>query len=150
MIRAVVDVNVIVSAVLGPLGLSRRILLAWEAGLFSPITAVGIIAEVEEKLGLPRISSRYNVRSPEDIRWVLGLLQTLAELTPVPSEKCGVVTGDPEDDYVLATGRLAQADYLVTGDHRLLELGEYEGMKIVSPRHFLEILQHVHPGTGTG
>ncbi len=140
MIRAVVDVNVIVSAILGPLGFSRRILLAWEAGLFDPITSEGIISKVEEKLQLPRITRRYNLRSPEDIHWVFGLLQTQAELVPVLTEQRVEVTGDPEDDYVLATGRLARADYLVTGDHRLLALGQHESTRIVSPREFLGIV----------
>jgi putative PIN family toxin of toxin-antitoxin system len=140
VIRAVIDVNVIVSAILGPLGLPRRVLLAWEAEAFSPITSAGIISKVAEKLSLPRISRRYNVNSADDIRWVFGLLQTQAELILVPHEECRVVTSDPEDDYVLATGRLARADYLVTGDHGLLGLGEYQGMKIVSPRVFLVAL----------
>lgn len=49
--------------------------------------------------------------------------------------------GDPEDDLVLATGRLARADYLVTGDRGLLELGSYEGMEIVTPRQFIALLE---------
>jgi predicted nucleic acid-binding protein len=34
MIRAVVDVNVLVSALIAPLGFSRRVLTAWEQGQF--------------------------------------------------------------------------------------------------------------------
>jgi predicted nucleic acid-binding protein len=52
-----------------------------------------------------------------------------------------VVTGDPEDDYVLAAVRLGRADYLVTGDHGLLALREYAGAKIVGPREFVTILE---------
>ena len=51
------------------------------------------------------------------------------------------MTGDPEDDYVLATGRLARADYLVTGDRGLLDLVAYAGMRIVTPRAFVELLE---------
>ncbi len=43
---------------------------------------------------------------------------------------------------VLATGRLARADYLVTGDRGLLALGSYESMAIVTPREFVTVLQH--------
>jgi putative PIN family toxin of toxin-antitoxin system len=140
MTRAVLDVNVIASAILGPLGLPRRILLAWEAGAFSAVTSAGIISEVGAKLSLPRISRRYQVHTTDDIRWVIGLLQTQAEIILVSPQECRVVTGDPEDDYVLATGRLARADYLVTGDRGLLGLGEYEGVKIIRPREFLAAL----------
>ncbi len=58
----------------------------------------------------------------------------------VPLEEHLPVTGDPEDDLVLATGRLASAGYLVTGNAGLLALAQYAGMQIVSPRAFLEIL----------
>jgi predicted nucleic acid-binding protein len=88
MIRAVIDVNVLVSAILGPLGLPRQVILSWSASQFAVVTSEGIT----------------------------------------------------EDDLVLATGRLAKADYLVTGDKGLLELEEHERMRIVSPRQFLEIL----------
>jgi putative PIN family toxin of toxin-antitoxin system len=139
MIRAVVDVNVLVSTIIGPLGLSRQVVLAWEAGAFAAITADGIIREVEEKLRLPRIARRYHI-AQGDVRWMFDLLQTHAEMVTVAPEECLAVTGDPEDDYVLATGRLARAEYLVTGDRGLLELGHYAGMAIVTPRTFLEIL----------
>jgi len=54
MIKAVLDVNVIVSALLAPLGLTRQLLSAWEEGRFALIASEGIIAEVEEKLRDPR------------------------------------------------------------------------------------------------
>lgn len=139
MIRAVVDVNVVVSAVIGPFGHSRRILLSWEQGFFSSVTSEGIVTEVEVKLRLPRITRRYRI-TEDDARWVFGLLLTQAQPLIVPLRERRVVTGDPEDDYVLATARLASADYLVTGDAGLLALGEHEGTQIVSPRAFLEIL----------
>ncbi|MBI4494179.1 MAG: hypothetical protein HY690_15430 [Chloroflexi bacterium] len=49
---------------------------------------------------------------------------------------------------MLATGRLAQADYLVTGDKRLLQMRRYAGMQIVSPREFLQVLQHERTAGG--
>jgi predicted nucleic acid-binding protein len=58
----------------------------------------------------------------------------------VPLSERPSVTGDPEDDYVLATARLARADYLVTGDKGLLALVRDEGTAIVSPRQFMELL----------
>jgi putative PIN family toxin of toxin-antitoxin system len=141
MIRAVLDVNVLVSAIIGPLGFSRRVVLACAARRFTAIASEGIYTKLEEKLSLPRIARRYNLSTPEDIRWVQGLLRTEAELVIVPLAERPSVTGDPEDDYVLATARLAQADYLVTGDRDLLDLGQHEGMKIVSPREFAPILE---------
>ena len=51
------------------------------------------------------------------------------------------VLGASKDDMVVATDA-AKADYLVTGDPRhLLPLGSYEGVKIATPREFLEPLR---------
>ena len=102
MIRAVLDINVIVSGLIAPLGASRRILLAWAAGAFSLVTSDGIVHEVGEKLQLPRIIRRYNV-AEDDRRCAFGLLSTQAESIPVADADVQSVTGDPEDDYVLAT-----------------------------------------------
>lgn len=52
-----------------------------------------------------------------------------------------VVPDDPEDDVVVATAVAARADYLVTGDRRhLLPLGSYQGIRVVTPRQFLDLL----------
>ena len=101
MIVAVLDVNVIISAVLGAPGFPRQVIDALRAGLVAA-TSAGIIAEVEGKLRLPRISRRYRL-TDEDVSWAVNV--------PRPSPKSGgarhevlAVTGDPEDDLVLATG----------------------------------------------
>jgi putative PIN family toxin of toxin-antitoxin system len=50
-----------------------------------------------------------------------------------------VITGvsrDPDDDNILACVLAANADYLVTGDHDLLDLHEFERTRIISPREF--------------
>jgi uncharacterized protein len=140
MIRAVIDVNVLVSAIIGPLGYPRQVARAWEAAKFIVISSAGIIGNLEEKLSPPRIIRRYTVDTPSTILWMQLLLGSQAELVLVPLQERRVVTGDPEDDYVLATARLARAEFLVTGDKGLLQLGSYEGVPIVSPRAFIELL----------
>jgi len=44
---------------------------------------------------------------------------------------------------MLATTVAARADIIVTGDKHLLMLKEYEGVRIVSPRQFVELLDRV-------
>ena len=137
---AVLDVNVIVSAVLGALGFPRRVVEALRAGQFVAVTSASIVAEVEAKLRLLRISRRYHI-AEEDVAWTVDLLTSYARMVMAPNDQVLVVTGDPEDDHVLADGRLAQADYLVTGDRGLLTLHTYAGMAIVTPREFVTILE---------
>jgi uncharacterized protein len=58
------------------------------------------------------------------------------ELEPLPTRICR----DKDDDVVLATARAGKADVIVTGDDDLLVLKEFRGIRILSPRKFLELL----------
>lgn len=133
------DVNVLVSGLIGSLGFSRRVIQAWQNGKITIVTSEGILKELDDKLRLPRIRKR--LPNPDESRlWIIQLLQTQAQFVLVPPTECLPVTGDPEDDYVLATARLGQAEYIVTGDQGLLRLAEYAGARIVSPKDFVELL----------
>jgi uncharacterized protein len=50
------------------------------------------------------------------------------------------VCRDEDDDVVLATALAGKADVIVTGDEDLLVLKRFRGIRIVSPRQFLELL----------
>ena len=65
MMRDVIDVNVLVSAVIGPLGYSRQVAHAWADGQFTAISSAGIISNLEEKLSLDRIIRRYTIDTPK-------------------------------------------------------------------------------------
>ena len=82
----------------------------------------------------------YAAYADTDVRDFIRWLLTQAEMvTDLPALR--VVLNDPKDDPIIATAVAAKADYLVTGDRaHLLPLGEYEGIHILSPREFLEIL----------
>jgi predicted nucleic acid-binding protein len=51
------------------------------------------------------------------------------------------ISRDPQDDYLLALAVVHEADYLVTRDRDLLDLGEVVGVKIVDPVTFLALLR---------
>ncbi len=53
----------------------------------------------------------------------------------------GLAAGFGTDDLILATAMSSQADYLVTGDKQLQDLGTYQGVTILSPRAFLDLLR---------
>lgn len=138
--KIVADVNVIVSATIAPLGMPRSIMTAWREGRVELVTSDGIIAEIEQKLRSSRISGKYGL-TEDDIRTAIAILRTQAQVVAIPLQGISSVTGDPEDDYVLATAVQGQVDYLVTGDKELLDLGRYEGVKILSPRQFFELME---------
>jgi putative PIN family toxin of toxin-antitoxin system len=139
MITAVVDTNVLASGFLRPLKTSPpvQILDAWRLGLYTLIVSGHILTELVRTLADPYF--RRHVSGDQAVR-LLALLQRRAILTDMTSDVHGVAT-HPEDDLILATAVSAKANYLVTGDAKLQRLRHYQGVAIVSPREFLEILQ---------
>lgn len=49
------------------------------------------------------------------------------------------LTPDPDDDYLITLAREARVDYLVSGDHHLLDLVDPEP-PVLTPRQFLDLL----------
>jgi len=72
-----------------------------------------------------------------ETRHAVRLLKSRATLVQ-PAQLPLSVCRDPDDDAVLATALAGDCQCLVTGDNDLLELGEYQGVRVVSPRAFWE------------
>jgi putative PIN family toxin of toxin-antitoxin system len=139
MIRAVIDLNVIISGLIVPRGFAYHVWSAWLAERFTLVISEGMILELVGKLAEPRISERYGV-TPQEIHYISSLLRGHGSLVAVSDDLMTPVTGDPEDDLVLASARVARADYLVTRDKKLLDLGQHGGVTIVTPSDFLPLL----------
>jgi|SRR5918996_1907545 putative PIN family toxin of toxin-antitoxin system len=144
MLRVVLDSSVLVSGFLTEGGATARLLSRYRQGAFSLCSSPWIVGETERALLRPRNVNRYRYR-PEDVRQFLDGLAGSAQILPDASE-VPAVTRDPSDDQVIACALAAQADYLVTGDHDMLVLGAHEGIRIVTPRQFLDLLE----GSGVG
>jgi putative PIN family toxin of toxin-antitoxin system len=138
VIVAVLDTNTIVSGMLAPLGIPKRLLDAAWAGQFQLCASAIILHEVFTTLNRDRITRKYRL-SGTDLQRLRDLLEHEATSPPVTVEVHGVAS-HPEDDLVLATAVSARADYLVTGDSQSQKLKTYEGVTIISPREFLDIL----------
>ena len=55
-----------------------------------------------------------------------------------PEEALSVIVEDPDDNRVLECAVKSQADVIVSGDRHLLRLANYQGISIVTVRHFLK------------
>jgi predicted nucleic acid-binding protein len=80
---------------------------------------------------------------PKRWRGVEELLVDLAaELVPAPETPPEAVTGDPDDDLILACAVQAGVEVLVSGDRRhLLPVKEHRGVRIVTPQALLAELR---------
>ncbi len=141
MIKAILDTNILASGFVSfnhPNRAPAQILHAWRDGLFELIVSEHILNELEKTFQDPYFQSRL---SPEDINEAMILLRDEATVAPITVEVHEVAT-HPEDDLVLSATLSAKVDYLVTGDGPMLRKvgSSYQGVKLVTPNNFLEIL----------
>ena len=52
-----------------------------------------------------------------------------------------VIQADPTDNKYLACALEGEADYIVSGDRHLLDVGLYQGLKIIKAKEFLNMWQ---------
>jgi putative PIN family toxin of toxin-antitoxin system len=139
MVRLVLDVNVLVSAVISVGGNPGKTLDLWEQEQFDLIVSPPILEELEHVIHYPRIQQKY--RLPEEyVEKFLGLIGNQAIVTN-PSKKLNVIEKDPSDNRYLDCAKEGNASYIVTGDKHLLDLKEYDGIVILTATGFLATLR---------
>jgi hypothetical protein len=138
VLRAVLDANVYVSALLRPDGPPGLIIQRFLRGpAFEIILSPAISDEVLRALAYPKVRKR--VRGGVDPELWFEDIVVLAEFVAGEYELPGV-SEDPDDDKYIAAAVEGRAAFVVTGDPHLLALTEYGGVRIVSPRAFLDLL----------
>ena len=131
MLRAVLDTNVMVSALLyrGP---PSQLVQRWQKKDLVLLVCREIIEEYLRVLAYPRFRL-----SAEEVK---GLVQRqiLPFVQPVHVQNIpAVVRADPSDDIFLACASFGKADFLVTGDRHLLSIKNYHDIPILSIHSFL-------------
>jgi putative PIN family toxin of toxin-antitoxin system len=143
MIIAVLDTNVLVSALCLPSSLPAQLLRLWLARQFELVLSGMILAELEDVLRRPKISRRYGI-TEESIQTFTRVLVELARMVPIVRE-LEVIPSDPKDNHVVTCAVEGGASFIVSGDRHLTGLGQYEAIRIVTPAQFLMILQSTAP-----
>jgi predicted nucleic acid-binding protein len=115
------------------------VILRWRQGGYLLLVSDVVRDEFTRTLRKPYYAARY---TSKQVRTAERLLATQGQQISIDVDVTGVAT-HPEDDLVLATAVAGQADFLVTGDRQLQRLGSYQGVKIVSPREFLTLLERL-------
>ena len=139
MIRAVLDTNVLVSgfaSVAQTTSTPAELIRRWRFRRYSLIVSEPILYELEHTLRNEYFQQRLTPRDVDDALKLLGSEAIHIHLGLTVAR----VASHPEDDLILATAVSGDVDYLVTGDRALQALGSYQGVQIVSPRHFLGVL----------
>lgn len=129
--RAVVDVNVLISAALSARGPSAEILRSSRDGAFELVVSESLIAELTRALAYPKLRKRIPTeKAAEFVSWV----REHGALAEDPAAPAPVRSPDPGDDYLLALAITRRA-FLVTRDQHLL--GLRDDLPILTPVEFL-------------
>ena len=137
MLRAVLDANVFVSAYVRPEGPPGQIVerLLRDAA-FELVLSPRIVEEVLQALAYPKVLKSARTKAEPDL-WFEDIVM-LAEF--VADQRIEAVSKDPDDDKCIAAGIEGRASFVVSGDPDLLDIKEHGGVRIVSPRGFLDLL----------
>ena len=126
MIRVVLDTNIIVSALLQPLGPSAQIFVMSLGGSIELCVSGNVYAEYEEVIARPRLKRSTEV--------VAATLQSIRQkgfwVRPIENVKACL---DPDDDIFLECAQAADADYVVTGNLKDFPT-VWKSTRIVTPR----------------
>lgn len=128
--KVVLDTNVIISAVLG--GACTEVLDLLREEAFELILSTPILDEYLKVLQRPRFKLPLEV--VEQIGQELALRATFV----TPHELLEVVDADPSDNKFLEAAVEAGAEFVVSGDDHLLDLGVFRSIPVVRVRTFLD------------
>ncbi len=129
--RAVLDANVIISAILFPKGHPGQSLnRAMKEGIL--LISLDLLWEIARVLRKPKFDKYLTETERLDI---LNQIQAAAELIEITVriEACR----DPDDNKLLELALNGKADFLITGDRDLLVLNPFRGLPILTPADFL-------------
>lgn len=132
--RAVLDVNVFISAMLSPRGNPARLLVAWQAAEFDLVVSPALLEELARALTYPKLVRHF---APEDASAFVAWLARSAVVAQDPEGVSPLRSADPDDDYLLALARSERA-ILVSGDAHLTTLADRAPVR--TPAEFMATL----------
>ncbi len=94
-------------------------------------TSPALLREAEDVLLRPKFGLQRN-----QVSAIVALFRDTFELVH-PSRRVNAIANDPRDNIVLETADSASADRIVSGDKHLLDLKEWDDIRVVSPSQFM-------------
>jgi len=132
MLNVVLDTNVIVSGLNFPTSNPAKILLLVASGEVANFTSRHIVNETR------RILADKFFWTHEEVEAAEVWLKTFSRSVN-PKNRIAVIVDDP-DNRILECAVEGRADLIISGDHHLTDLTNYQGIKIVTPSTFLALI----------
>ena len=129
--KVVIDTNIFVSSFFG--GNPRRIIDLWKTEKVTLCLSKEILDEYIEVL------QRIGLQDEDGLGELLSLFKRgFNMLFTTNTPKVKVVKDDPDDDKFIECAMALKAEAIVTGDKAIEAVGEYMGIKILTPQRFLK------------
>ncbi|PKO23264.1 MAG: putative toxin-antitoxin system toxin component, PIN family [Chloroflexi bacterium HGW-Chloroflexi-1] len=135
--RAVVDTNILVRALIKPKGTVGPVLQTLRNKWYVLLYSDSLLEELLDVLHRPHIQHKYHL-SEEDIETALAVILLRGEA--VVSDRRVTICRDPKDNKVLEVATAGHADVIVSGDEDVSVLSPFEGIPIVRPAVLLAML----------
>ncbi len=132
MIRVVFDTNILFSG-FGWRGSPYQCLQLTRENRIISITCKEILTELEEKL--PRKMGL----SIEDSKRAIAEILIFSEVVEI-SGTLKVIEADVDDDAIVECAVVGKADYIVSGDRHLLNLGSYQNIQVLRAAEFIAVV----------
>ena len=130
--KIVLDTNIFVSSFYG--GNPRRIIDLWKTGEISLCLTPPIIEEYIEVL------RRLGLAEEPELEELLALFaRGIHVLFTSKTPRLKIVRADTADDKFIECAVALKADFIITGDKALRDIGTYMGIGIFSPVEFLKL-----------
>jgi len=131
LIRVVVDTNIFVSSFFG--GNPRKIIGLWKSGEIILCLSRPIVDEYVNVLG------RMGLQNERELEELLDLFaQGFHAVFTAKTPDLSVVEKDPDDDKFIECAVALNAKRIISGDKALLEIKNYMGIRLQSPKQFLD------------
>ncbi len=130
----VLDTNILVSGILKPYSNTATILRLVADGTIQLAYDLRILSEYRSVLNRPKFSF-----AKEDVEAFLDQIEQEGLLVSVKPSK--IRLPDPDDEPFLEVALSARVNAIVTGNKRHFGRKAYEGVQIVSPAEFLEMVK---------
>jgi uncharacterized protein len=131
--KIVLDTNVLISGIFfsGP---PSQILAAWQKRKIQFVASADILDEYI------RVVDDLSDHFPDlEASGILEVIAANIELV-MPEKIDKQICDDPEDDKFFACALAGKAKIIVSGDKHLLRVKGYRGVKVLSPRDFLDTI----------
>ncbi len=135
--KIVIDANLFASGLIKPNSNPGRILDLIERNQVELILSPPIIREIKRILLYPRLQ-KYHQKTAQEIDAYFEDVLMFAWI--VEGEKTvDIIKDDPSDNKYLACAYEGEADYIISGDHHLLDIETYQGIAVVKAKAFLNV-----------